>query len=108
MLGPLSFLVLIDDLNPDCLVYKYVDDTTLTELLKDRTKPSNMQFFIQQLLSWVDSNDMVVNFGKTKEMVMGPPSAQGHRYCLNIVDNCTRWPTVYVLKIGRASCRERV
>ena len=27
-LGPLSFLVLIDDLNPDCLVHKYVDDTT--------------------------------------------------------------------------------
>jgi len=50
-LGPLSFLVLINDLNPDCLVHKYVDDTTLTELLKDCTKPSNMQFFFQQLLS---------------------------------------------------------
>lgn len=35
-----------------------------------------------------------------------PPSAQGHRYCLNIVDNCTRWPTVYVLKslTARAVC----
>jgi len=27
-----------------------------------------------------------------------PPSTQGHRYCLCVVDNCTRWPTVYVLK----------
>jgi hypothetical protein len=27
-----------------------------------------------------------------------PPSAQGHRYCLCIVDSCTRWPWVYPLK----------
>jgi len=32
-LGQLTFLVLIDDLNVDYLLYKYVDDTTLTELL---------------------------------------------------------------------------
>ena len=35
-----------------------------------------------------------------------PPSAQGHRYCLTIVDNCTRWPAVYALKslTARAVC----
>ena len=35
-----------------------------------------------------------------------PPSAQGHRYCLCIVDNCTRWPTVFALKslTARAVC----
>ena len=27
-----------------------------------------------------------------------PPSAQGHRYCLCVVDTCTRWPSVYMLK----------
>jgi len=32
-LGLLSFLLLIDDLSVDCLTHKYVDDTTLTELL---------------------------------------------------------------------------
>ena len=32
-LGLLSFLLLIDDLTVDCLTHKYVDDTTLTELL---------------------------------------------------------------------------
>ena len=36
-LGPLCFLVLIDDLNVGCLTHKYVDDTTLTELLPDRS-----------------------------------------------------------------------
>ena len=33
-LGPLSFLVLIDDLDVDCLIHKYVDDTTLTDPLR--------------------------------------------------------------------------
>jgi len=27
-----------------------------------------------------------------------PPSAQGHKYCLCVVDSCTRWPSVYLLK----------
>jgi len=27
-----------------------------------------------------------------------PPSSQGHRYCLCIVDSCTCWPVVYMLK----------
>ena len=29
---------------------------------------------------------------------LDPPSAQGHQYCLCIVDSCTRWPAVYMLK----------
>ena len=73
-LGPLAFLILIDDLEVDCLLHKYVDDTTLTELLLGRSQLSNMQYFFQQLLNWSTANDMVVNFSKTKEMVMGPPS----------------------------------
>ena len=41
-LGPLCFLALIDDLNADCLVHKYVDDTTLTEIVQ-RSAHSNLQ-----------------------------------------------------------------
>jgi len=26
------------------------------------------------------------------------PSAQDHKYCLCIVDNCTRWPFMYMFK----------
>jgi len=73
-LEPVSFLVLINDLRPDCLVHKCVDDTTLTELLYDRTKPFSMQLFFHQLLCWADQNDIVLNLTKTKEMVFGPPS----------------------------------
>jgi len=73
-LRPLSFLVLINDLKPDRWVHKYVDDTTLTELLYDRTKPSSMQSFFHQLLSWAYQNDMVVNLAKLKKWFFGPPA----------------------------------
>jgi len=33
-----------------------------------------------------------------------PPSAQGHRYCLCVVDSCTRWPTVCVEVVDGPSC----
>ena len=33
-----------------------------------------MQSFLPQLLNWAASNDMVVNFNKTKEMIMGRAS----------------------------------
>ena len=64
-LGLLSFLVLIDDLHVDCLLHKYVDDTTLTELLHYNGDQSDMQSFFQQMLSWAANNDMIVNFTKT-------------------------------------------
>jgi len=44
-LGPLSFLVLIDDLDVDCLILKYVDDTTLTEYLCVQHRLSDMELF---------------------------------------------------------------
>jgi hypothetical protein len=53
---------------------KYVDDTTLTELLETRGQSSKMKNFLQQIIDWAASNDMAINFTKTKEMVIGPPS----------------------------------
>ena len=73
-LGPLSFLVLIDDLNVDCLIHKYVDDTTLTEPLCVQNQPTNVQYFFQQLQCWANDNDIVVNLNKIKEIVAGSPS----------------------------------
>ena len=36
--------------------------------------PSNMQTIFEQLLIRADKNHMAVNYSKTKEMIMGPPS----------------------------------
>jgi len=57
----------------ECDTVKYVDDTTLTEIVQ-RSAHSNIHDCFQQLLSWSEHNGMAVNFQKTKEMVMGPPS----------------------------------
>jgi hypothetical protein len=73
-LGPLSFLVLIDDLSLACLIHKYVDDTTLTEILPTLSHPSSMPSYLQQLQIWTQANHMIVNTGKTKEMILGPLS----------------------------------
>lgn len=70
-LGPLSFLVLINDLSTGCPVHKYVDDTTLTELLPKHAK-TEMSTFLSNLLSWANENDMEINTTKTKEMILGP------------------------------------
>ena len=59
-LGPLSFLVLIDDLEVDCLIRKYVGDTTLMEPLSIQNQPTNMEHSFQQRQSWANDNDMVV------------------------------------------------
>ena len=68
-LGP-SFLVLIDDLDVDFLIHKYVDDTILTKPLCVQHQLSNMALYFHQLQVWANNNDMVVNFNKTKEIAV--------------------------------------
>ena len=71
-LSLLSFLLLIDDLTVDCLTHKYVDDTTLTELLPRGSQQTHRQTFLQQLQTSATANKMKINFMKTKEMILGP------------------------------------
>jgi len=42
-LGPLSFLVLINDLSTDCPVHKHVDDATISEVLPPKQLTSNVE-----------------------------------------------------------------
>ena len=91
-LGPLSFLAwaLINDLTTGCLIHKYVDDTTLSEVLESKNQDSYMQAFIENLLDWADRNDMQVNTAKTKEMILGPLA----RFDLHLPILSTRGGTV--------------
>jgi len=59
-LGPISFLVMIDDLAPGCIAHKYVDDATLAEVLKS-TDRSSVQNYFSNLINWTHENDMQVN-----------------------------------------------
>ena len=63
-LGPLTYLILIDDLVPSCLTHKYIDDVTLTEIIA-KGQNSQMDSFFTELLDWSISNLMNLNASKT-------------------------------------------
>jgi len=69
-LGPLTFIILIDALRPGCLTHKYVDDTTMTDIL-EKSAVSGMQSFIDELVQQSSAAGMIVNGRKTKEMLVG-------------------------------------
>jgi len=69
--GPLSFIVMIDDLRANCEVRIFVDDTILSELITPSSYPSDMTDYLSPLLTWTASNDMQLNTSKTKEMILG-------------------------------------
>ena len=69
-LGPWLFLLMINDLNPsEAHAWKYVDDTTLAELV-----PRNGETFIQNAVTdverWSNVNKLQLNADKCKEMVI--------------------------------------
>ena len=65
-----SKIILIDDLRPSVLTHKYLDDTTLTEIIL-RDTASEMQHVADAMMEWSEANNMNVNVKKTKEMVLG-------------------------------------
>ena len=77
-LGPLTFIILIDALQPGCLTHKYVDDTTMTEFLS-RSAVSSMQVFVDELVQQATGVGMIVNGRKTKELLIGSVARTRHR-----------------------------
>jgi hypothetical protein len=70
ILGPLTFLIHINDLNTCCNSIKYVDDTTLWESCNLAKGDSNIQHAANEAMTWCKSNNMKINTDKTKEMVI--------------------------------------
>ena len=71
-LGPILFLVMINDLelkSPYSSHWKYVDDLTLSESLSIRDH-STLQSDLDKIIQWAESNDMRLNVSKCKEMVI--------------------------------------
>ena len=62
--GPLAFILMINDLNVE---YKYVDDSTVVEVLNE-PEMSNMQGTVNKILAWTTLNHMKINGRKTKEL----------------------------------------
>ena len=72
-LGPLIFIILIDDLRLRLCTHKYLDDTTISETVEKDTE-SSMQQAADELIEWSENNRMNINCKKTKEMILGPLS----------------------------------
>ena len=71
-LGPILFLVMINDLelkSPHTSHWKYVDDLTLSESLSIRDQ-STLQSDLDEIQQWAEQNDMRLNVKKCKEMVI--------------------------------------
>jgi len=63
-LGPLIFIILTDDLRPEMLTHKFVDDTTVSET-EVRGSTSAMQSTAEALIEWSQQNQMNINCKKT-------------------------------------------
>ena len=66
-LGPLLFLVMINDLKLYFPLYKYVDDCTFYEIV-GKSHISEIQKDLDDLLDWTKNNNMLLNVKKTKEL----------------------------------------
>ena len=67
-LGPSVFIWLINDLSSDCGIHKFVDDVTLSEIIKKHDY-SNMSAYLNNVVELLDHNLMNINVAKTKEML---------------------------------------
>ena len=69
-LGPWLFLLMINDLRPsNAKSWKFVDDTTLGEVVK-REGYSRIQYAVEEVQKWSRENKLVLNGDKCKEMVI--------------------------------------
>jgi len=95
-LGPLICLLLIDDLQLDCLIHKYVNDTTLSELLASGDHESHMMQHVENLRTWSHANKMIIKQEKSKEMVLGSLAKQSIP-CLTIQSDVIERVTTFKL-----------
>ena len=71
-LGPLLFLVMINDLTTRFPMYKYVDDCTVYEVISI-PYASQLQNDLDDIEKWTEANNMRINVKKTKELRVSLP-----------------------------------
>ncbi len=70
LLGPVTFLVHINDFRTDCDLTKYVDDAIMWEVCEYPGIDSDIQVAADQTTIQTDINNKIENTVKTKEMVI--------------------------------------
>ena len=74
VLGPLLFLIYIDDLETDmknCILRVFADDSKLVLKLKEETDHHKLQKDLDSSMSWADMNNMQLNLKKFQLMHYG-------------------------------------
>lgn len=69
-LGPLFFLVMINDLSTSLPMYKYIDDCTIFEVVTPACVKSILQKEMDQINRRAVTNNMRLNKKKTKELTI--------------------------------------
>jgi len=68
-LGPLIFIMFINDLKSDELLHKYIDDLTVSEFF-NKEEGSKMNNVLSEINQWSARNFLNINGSKTKEMFL--------------------------------------
>ena len=97
-LGPWLFLLMINDLRiTGVLTWKYVDDTTIAEVVPGGMD-SHAQHAVNYLVEWSSSNLMQLNAAKCKELVIDFNKCKHSFEPLFVTDrNLTVFPTAKIL-----------
>ena len=67
-LGPWLFVIIINDLSIlDALLWKYVDDTTVSEIIL-KGQSSSAQEYVDSVVEWSADNRFQLNIDKSKEI----------------------------------------
>ena len=66
--GSKDFLMYINDLNTPAHICKYVDDSTIYEIVQGQAE-SGIQQSADIAADWTRLNDMIINGDKSKEMI---------------------------------------
>ena len=70
VLGPLLFLIMINDLLENWNDHwKYVDDTSVSECV-ETSSASNLQEVVNYISTWANNNNMKLNISKYKELII--------------------------------------
>ena len=83
---------MINDLKADALTWKYVDDTTIAEIIP-RNTVGGVQTTVSSVEAWLQANRMELNAEKCKEMIIDFT----HNF-LPLVINAKELPVSIVLK----------
>ena len=70
-LGPLFFLIMVNDLVSQVPLFKYVDDSALSEVVRvGELNLSTLQHEVDRVNQWSIANNMKLNVKKTKEFIV--------------------------------------